>query len=632
MSVVELFDARTGIGIRKLTPVVVAADAESVCDPEGWQVTVECRQLDPTSLVAQATITNVGNRPRRFSMIRWQEVADPGYALAFPREAKPRYFSSENYRREYARNGFTEGVRYLEPLDHAVVESGISEDYAFPGLFVFSEQLGAGLFCAQSTQQRLHAVFRIRGYAFCKGGWLFEIEERPTGLWSVELKPGESYTGESLYFHLAATAAPHEAVGGYYRELKANGTFQRQARNPLFEQRIYCSWNFDFFDQITEQDLLAQIPLLKERFPSVKFVQLDHGYEPRYASGNQAMAEIFYKMEPFDRLKFPSGPKGLADKIRAAGLRPAIWLGLMVSAESLLVKEHPEWLLLDDAGQQVRLLRSCILDPSVAAVRDYIDLAARTLFQEWGYEGLKLDFSGMAFLSKRGRFRQPGKTGVEWQREVASIFRKYLPEDGFLGWCGPAGTGHPFIPLAEYFRCTSDIHSGNWETIKWIGRRLVNTVMLMPESPCLPNLDSLGWSSHFDSEAQWLTWLNLCAVSGMALEVSGDLRKLPRERSVKIRNALELSRPGGALRVLDVPEGEVTAPASVWLNTQPDGRMLLALFNWTSEPQSLPLSYAQLGAADRAWVEVWSGQELSGADLAKGLQLKPFESRLFRSF
>ena len=61
--------------------------------------------------------------------------------------------------------------------------------------------------------------------------------------------------------------------------------------------------------------------------------------------------------------------------------------------------------------------------------------------------------------------------------------------------------------------------------MKTIATWCVNTGVLLQERPILPNIDSIGWSRHW-TETEWQTWLNLAAVTGMALEVSGDLTKL----------------------------------------------------------------------------------------------------------
>ena len=75
-----------------------------------------------------------------------------------------------------------------------------------------------------------------------------------------------------------------------------------------------------------------------------------------------------------------------------------------------------------------------------------------------------------------------------------------------------------------------DINKGDWPSVKRVAMWTANTNMLLQERPCLPNLDSIGWSEAFD-EVTWQTWLNFAAVAGGAIEVSGDLRKLDEARS-----------------------------------------------------------------------------------------------------
>ena len=630
MDSIDLHSEQAGIGIRQLTPHAIAADAETHAHREAWTVSIAAHGIDPRSMTASATIHNTGNRTLRFSGIRWQDSDALRYSFAFPPEYRPICYSSENYRRDSIRSWFSEGNAFHVPLGNQILEIGSSEDSVFPGFFVTGERIQAGFFCAQATQSRLQALYRFRGYSTSRKGWLFEMEERPKGDWTIDIPAGGSYTGETFYFHISHTDNPQDATAGYYAHLRATGAFERQKKNPLHSQRIYCSWNFDFFHSITEEDLLGQIPVIQTHFPSVRFLQLDHGYQHRYAPDHHAMIDLCYKVEtPFRPDAFPSGPKGLADRIRASGMRPALWLGLWADLKSTLVAEHPEWILQDDTGGQMLLPKRAVLDPSQDAVLEYLDHAAKTIFRDWGFEGLKLDFGTFAFNSTRARYRKPGRTAAEMRHTLESLFSKDLPVDGLFGWRCQCGTVHPFLSQADYFRCCSDIGHGQWEAIKWVGRWLGNTVLLMPESPCLPNLDSLGWCAAFGSEAQWMTWLNLGAVSGMALEISGDLRKLPPERCERIRKALELSHPGGTLRVLDLPVPPISAPASAWLNTRKDGRALLGLFNWTDEERHVPIRYPQLGQAAGAWRDAWTGEPLDAGEMPAGILLAPHESRLF---
>src|SRR5690606_27642588 len=105
-----------------------------------------------------------------------------------------------------------------------------------------------------------------------------------------------------------------------------------------------------------------------------------------------------------------------------------------------MIDQHPDWVLRDDCNRPVVWGRedkpgtgeTCVLDPSIPGVRDYLEHLCTVLFDRFGFEGLKLDFSSFAFESKRVRFAQGG-TALQWRRWLGDMVRRHLPADGFFG-------------------------------------------------------------------------------------------------------------------------------------------------------------------------------------------------------
>jgi alpha-galactosidase len=344
------------------------------------------------------------------------------------------------------------------------------------------------------------------------------------------------------------------------------------------------------------------------------------------------MIELCYEdVPPFDPAKFPDGPKGLADAIKAQGLRPAIWLGLWVRLASRMIQDHPDWILRDESGEAVSFPKwhggMGILDLSVPAVRDYLDHVGRTVFGQWGYEGVKLDFSSFGFNHKRVRYRYGERSAVELRHELEAIFRRHLPADGFFGWCLVAGTAQPFLSQADYFRNSVDINKGDWPAIRRIAYWTANTIMLLQERPCLVNVDSVGWSKEFD-ETRWDTFLNFCAVTGGALEVSGDLRRPDEARLKRLAKTLELSDPLRRVRCVDLAAGPMPHPPSIWLAQKPGGQSLLGVFNWSDAPATVRLDGHDLPSAAGAVRDAWTGRVLHRAGLPRRIRLAACESRL----
>ncbi len=604
---VTIRHAQHAVGLNGLTPSVILAEGQAAdaC------FSVACRSGTSAhgGTWARAELVNTGDRPLAVKGFRWRGAGGAG--LAFPAALRPQVYATENLRGDYFGTGTVEGDRFFYPLGNQPVEYGASEDHLFPGVFVFSaEEVLVGVLAAQASQDRFHARFIFRGRLERKDTWIFEIEERADNVAALTVAPGSRLCGEKLFFQVVDTRDPQEAVAAYFHLLHDDGAFARRAENPLPRQRIYCTWNYDFFADIDQARLLAQLPILKQHVPQVGFVQLDDGYQACHAPGQRAMIDLCYGdlEHPFDPARFPEGPKALADRIKAAGLRPAIWLGLWASTGSRMLKDHPDWILRDDAGAPQLFDKwyggTAILDPSIPEVRDYLDRMCRTVFGEWGFEGVKLDFSSFAFNAKRMRYRHPGKSAVELRHELEAIFRRHLPRDGFFGWCVVAGTAQPFLAQADYFRNAVDINKGDWPTVKRVVLWTANTNMLLQERPCLPNLDSIGWSEEFN-ETAWRTWLNFAAVAGGALEISGDLRKLDAERLARLARTLELSDPARRVRCLDLPAGALTLPPAVWLAEGDDGRRLLGVFNWADTPATIKLDHFALASLRDGWCDPW---------------------------
>ena len=98
-----------------------------------------------------------------------------------------------------------------------------------------------------------------------------------------------------------------------------------------------------------------------------------------------------------DRSKFPRGDaymKAFADHIKAAGMKPRLWLSpLAADPGTDLLRDHPDMLLLDrdGAAQNISWWNSFTLCPAYQPTVDFFRGQIRRIIGDWGYEGLKLD-------------------------------------------------------------------------------------------------------------------------------------------------------------------------------------------------------------------------------------------------
>ena len=99
---------------------------------------------------------------------------------------------------------------------------------------------------------------------------------------------------------------------------------------------------------------------------------------------------------------FPSGIRKLCSDLNADGFQVALWsTPLVVTENSRVAREHPEWLMRDATGERIVFDRwywepaelCYCMDPSLPAVRERVRHVYTTL-RGWGADAFKLDFSG----------------------------------------------------------------------------------------------------------------------------------------------------------------------------------------------------------------------------------------------
>ena len=158
--------------------------------------------------------------------------------------------------------------------------------------------------------------------------------------------------------------------------------------------------------------------------------------------------------------RFPHGMKQAADSIRKAGMLPGIWLApFAAEKKSILVREHPDWLLRDENGRAQP--GGCNwsgfygLDIYNPEVRAYLQKVFDTVVRDWGYGLLKLDFLYAACLIPRR-----DKTRAQVMYDGMRLLRE-LSGDALILGCG--------VPLAPAFGMVDYCRIGCDMTLNWLG-------------------------------------------------------------------------------------------------------------------------------------------------------------------
>ncbi|TBH21347.1 glycoside hydrolase family 36 protein [Thermus thermamylovorans] len=221
-----------------------------------------------------------------------------------------------------------------------------------------------------------------------------------------DLLLGRYASGEGRWF--LAYGPEAEVFAAYARLLP-----RRLSGRP---PRVWCSW-YSFFTEIGEA-LLLQVLEEVAGLPFEVF-QVDDGWQ-RALGDWEANG------------RFPRGMAFLAERIREKGLRAGLWLApFLVTAESPLYRERPEWLLRDGEGRPLPAGFNWgkplyALDSGNEEVLDHVAGLVREV-RAWGYDYLKLDFLYAAAL--------PGAEGEGRYRRAMERIREEAG-DAYLLFCG----------------------------------------------------------------------------------------------------------------------------------------------------------------------------------------------------
>ncbi len=209
----------------------------------------------------------------------------------------------------------------------------------------------------------------------------------------------------------------------------------------------YTSW-YNLYENISEESIAKDLAGFRHSGQRPDVFQIDDGYE-------NAVGDWLVPNE-----RFPHGMKAAADQIREGGMMPGIWLApFAAEKKSLLVKEHPDWLLRGESGEPQP--GGCNwsgfygLDIYNEEFRAYLKKVFDTVIHDWGYGLLKLDFLYAACLIPRR-----DKTRAQVMYDGMRLLRELAGDTLILG-CG--------VPLAPAFGMVDYCRIGCDMTLNWLG-------------------------------------------------------------------------------------------------------------------------------------------------------------------
>ncbi len=201
------------------------------------------------------------------------------------------------------------------------------------------------------------------------------------------LKPGEVFSTPRS-FVAVYKGDFYEPLRLYSAALQREGWTLPRPTNEDYNIS-WCGWGYEF--NVTPAQMLGTIPKLREF--GIKWATLDDRWFENYGDW-QPRHDTF----PGDSIK------KMVDGFHKKGMRVQIWwlpLGVedgLAGYESHrygvaeVVKQHPDWLILDKNGKHARIVRNlAALCPALPEVQEYYKSLTERFIRDWGFDGHKLD-------------------------------------------------------------------------------------------------------------------------------------------------------------------------------------------------------------------------------------------------
>ncbi len=402
---------------------------------------------------------------------------------------------------------------------------------------------------------------------------------------------------------------------------------------------LWDSWNDGIYRDVSEEMLVEEAKAVKKYFPNVEWFQLDDGYsaycEEDVDLDAHGLGVAYEGEEGIDKVKFPNGLKGYTDKIKALGLRPAIWIGGFCPVKTKIYQEKKEWFF----DYTYRIDWTQPLDVSQKEVREYMTYALDKLVVEAGFEGVKHDFWSYAFEDKHDLLSGKDKSGYEWREWWHKELRKRVG-DGYLETGCDVSMGNPFI--GKYFnnyRFGLDVGAGHWRNIRTTMFWSVSMLSNHTGDLFIPNSDSIGLLPGLN-DTDFMFVVNFQTITRTLVEISGRFSKadLNKERLAVIQRATKYLNNGEDVffAKFDYRETGMNLPNVVYIKSlfdeenSPKNARTVALFNAEEEAKEVSFTVADLGLAEGEYLfeNVWTGEKFKASGVKVTLQ--PHESKLYK--
>lgn len=362
--------------------------------------------------------------------------------------------------------------------------------------------------------------------------------------------------------------SPYQVAGALCKRLCAS---PRQHDEPAygFNDWYYQYSNCTAASTLRDADLLGE---LTRGFSNRPFCVIDAGWQTHSWTGGPHVASHGkdFSAHVMDKL---------AADIRKRDVRPGIWVRVTNTRDTSLVAAMTHRKGDNDCT---------LLDPTHDVNRENFRATMRMLVKDWGYELVKVDFSGYDIMGRWGsqmgeratsketlNFVNEGLTTAEVLTQFYRDLREGAGDEAYILGCNTFG--HLGAGIFDIQRIADDTSGQAWEPNRKMG---VNTLAFRaPQQGRFFEVDAdcVGLTRHVPWNLN-RQWLDLVARSGTALFVSPAPDAITAETKPVLREALERASQ----------RQEVAEPLD-WFETTAPMKWLfggeVVTYNWYEEPK-----------------------------------------------
>ncbi len=426
----------------------------------------------------------------------------------------------------------------------------------------------------------------LSGYCFCDG---------------ITLDPGETVFSEKLCIMHGSDA--WRLLGDFAAQWGACMNVRIRPQTP----KGWCSWYY-YFEKVTESDIEENLDYAlshREDFP-VEYFQIDDGYQT-YLGDWLAASE-----------KFPHGVQSVLKKIAAKGGRPGLWLApFSVEKGSVLLAQHPDWMIHDAAGEiiypaQWRGNPMAVLDATHPEVYGFLKGLFRSL-RESGCEYVKLDFVSYEVCTPGGVYFDRKMTRAQALRRGFEAIREGVGEEVFIlactaplgAVCGIADACRISTDITPYWGREADFANAESMTVPNVCRNVINRLYMHRRLWINdPDVHIARTDRNELSENEIRLWTTVLWLAGGLAFTADRFSTLAPARAELCKLLLAQSDCFDS-RPLDLFDREVP---SVWrAERRSDGAVFAGVFNFSDTECCIFVPLAELFGGGAVLTDYWTG-------------------------